>query len=175
MRGMRNRIAYLFSFGPIKTATALGGAVVRVLDAALRTRMVELHQFYPVQSRWTYLQRLAKYTILHALSRPRAYGLAVRALQRLGIDYDQALVKAAHSFGAKEFFAQIRRQPSVPLVRLLGRRINMFERRGQHDCGAGRSAATSYRARCRPEWWSGSGTRHTRSGCCQCAWRIAKR
>ena len=33
----------LFSFGSIKTATALGGALVRVEDAALRARMRELN------------------------------------------------------------------------------------------------------------------------------------
>ena len=41
-----------------------------------------------------------------------------------------ALGNAAHSFGASEFFGQIRRQPCVPLVRMLGRRITTFERRG---------------------------------------------
>ena len=48
----------------------------------------------------------------------------------LGIDYDRALGNAAHSFGASEFFTQIRRQPCVPLVRMLERRIATFERRG---------------------------------------------
>jgi dTDP-4-amino-4,6-dideoxygalactose transaminase len=120
----------LFSFGPIKTATALGGAVVRVRDDALRARMTELQQMYPVQSRWAYLRRLAKYAGFCVLSKPRVYGLAVRVLQRLGIDYDKALGNAAHSFGASEFFSQIRRRPCAPLVRMLQRRVATFERRG---------------------------------------------
>ena len=44
------------------------------------------------------------------------------------MDYDRALANAAHSFGASDFFTQIRRQPCVPLVRMLGRRITTFER-----------------------------------------------
>jgi hypothetical protein len=48
----------------------------------------------------------------------------------LGVDYDQALGNAAHSFGASDFFTQIRRQPSTPLLRMLGRRITGFEHRG---------------------------------------------
>ena len=51
-------------------------------------------------------------------------------LGMLGIDYDRALGNAAHSFGASDFFAQIRRQPSTPLLRMLGRRITGFDRRG---------------------------------------------
>ena len=51
----------LFSFGPIKTATALGGAVVRVRDAELRSRMRDLQNAYPMQSRSAYLKRLVKY------------------------------------------------------------------------------------------------------------------
>ena len=120
----------LFSFGPIKTATALGGAIVRVRDAALRARIVELQRAYPVQSRWAYLRRLAKYASFCVLSQPRVYGQAVRVLQWLGVDYDHMLGNAAHSFKPNEFFAQVRRQPSVPLARMLARRINTFERYG---------------------------------------------
>jgi dTDP-4-amino-4,6-dideoxygalactose transaminase len=120
----------LFSFGPIKTATALGGAVVRVRDRALLARMSELQRAYPVQNRWAYLQRLAKYASFCVLSWPRVYGAAVRVLQWIGKDYDQALGNAAHSFAPNEFFTQIRRQPCVPLVRMLARRLETFERRG---------------------------------------------
>jgi perosamine synthetase len=120
----------LFSFGPIKTATALGGAVVRVRDAALRSRMRELQNAYPIQGRSAYLKRLMKYTTFRVLCKPFNYGLLVRALGTLGVDYDRALGNAAHSFGASDFFSQIRRQPCTPLLRLLGRRIAGFDRRG---------------------------------------------
>jgi dTDP-4-amino-4,6-dideoxygalactose transaminase len=120
----------LFSFGPIKTATALGGAIVRVPDAELRSRMIGLQQEYPVQSRWSYAKRLAKYATFRLLCKPFNYGLLVRALGMLGIDYDRALGNAAHSFGASDFFLQIRRQPCRPLLRMLERRITGFDRRG---------------------------------------------
>jgi dTDP-4-amino-4,6-dideoxygalactose transaminase len=120
----------LFSFGPIKTATALGGAVLRVRDSDLRRRMANLQRAYPVQSRWNYLQRLAKYAGFRYLGKPTPYGLLVRALSALGIDYDRALAGAAHSFAPSDFFTQIRRQPCVPLVRLLERRLRLFQRRG---------------------------------------------
>src|SRR3954453_6267958 len=120
----------LFSFGPIKTATALGGAVVRVHDAAICSRMRDLHKAYPIQTRAAYLKRLVKYATFRMLSKPFNYGLLVRTLGMLGIDYDRALGNAAHSFGASDFLTQIRRQPSTPLLRMLGRRITGFDRRG---------------------------------------------
>jgi perosamine synthetase len=120
----------LFSFGPIKTATALGGAVVRVRDATLCSRMRHLQNAYPVQTRSAYLKRLVKYATFRMLCKPFNYGLLVRTLGLLGIDYDRSLGNAAHSFAASDFFTQIRRQPSTPLLRMLGRRINSFDRSG---------------------------------------------
>src|SRR3954468_7971731 len=77
----------LFSFGPIKTATALGGAVVRVRDAAIRSRMRDLQNAYPIQTRSAYLKRLVKYTTFRTLCKPFNYGLLVRILNKRGIDY----------------------------------------------------------------------------------------
>jgi len=77
------------------------------------------------------LKRLVKYTTFRTLCKPFNYGLLVRILNKRGIDYDRALGNAAHSFGASEFFTQIRRQPSTPLLRMLRRRINNFDRDGE--------------------------------------------
>lgn len=131
----------LFSFGPIKTATALGGAVVRVRDAGLRAQMMSLQNVRTVQSRMAYAKRLVKYAVFRAVSMPRLYGWLVRALKWRGVDYDRALSNAAHSFRGDDaaFFAQIRRRPCGPLVRLLARRLQCFE---PHDAA---------RLRCRCE------------------------
>lgn len=123
----------LFSFGPIKTATALGGAVVRVRDAELRSRMSELQRDYPIQTRVAYLKRLAKYAAFRLLCQRFNYGLMVRVFHALGKDYDAALGHAAHSFGANGFFKQIRRQPGGPLLGMLRRRITTFSRRGERQ------------------------------------------
>ena len=40
--------------------------------------MIELQQAYSVQSRFAYVQRLAKYAGFCVLSKPHVYGLAVR-------------------------------------------------------------------------------------------------
>src|SRR3954447_7447796 len=120
----------LFSFGPIKTATALGGAVVRLRDPEVRSRMLELQSAYPIQTRRAYFKRLAKYAAFRFLCKPLNYGLMVRVFGWFRVEYDRALGHAAHSFGKANFFSQIRRQPSLPLLRMLQRRILSFERRG---------------------------------------------
>src|SRR5262249_40978649 len=93
-------------------------------------RMQERQQAYPVQSRWSYLRRLAKYSTFRLLCKPFNYGLVVRLLNWFGFDYDRALGNAAHSFAPNDFFVQIRRRPSTPLLHMLERRITAFDRRG---------------------------------------------
>jgi dTDP-4-amino-4,6-dideoxygalactose transaminase len=117
----------LFSFGPIKTATALGGAVLRIRDVAVRQRMLELHDAYPGQLRRAYFSRLCKYTLFRILGWPWVYGLLVRAYHLCGADYDRKLGNAAHSFPGAEFFPQIRKQPCTALIHMLQRRISTFD------------------------------------------------
>jgi dTDP-4-amino-4,6-dideoxygalactose transaminase len=125
----------LFSFGPIKTATALGGAVLRVRDPMLRAQMGQLQCAYPLQSRWFYFTKLAKYALFRLLLTPRLFGVLVRAYRALGIDYDRAFGNATHSFGTTDFFDKIRRRPCTPLVRLVQRRLAMFAGRGERRLG----------------------------------------
>jgi dTDP-4-amino-4,6-dideoxygalactose transaminase len=120
----------MFSFGPIKTATALGGAVLRVRDGDLLEKMTLLQHAYPLQSKRAYLARLGKYLSFRFLTKRLAYGALVRAYRALGIDYDAAFSNAAHSFGQVNFFDRIRRRPCAPLLGMLGRRLNRFEPHG---------------------------------------------
>jgi dTDP-4-amino-4,6-dideoxygalactose transaminase len=120
----------MFSFGPIKTSTALGGGVIRVRDPQLRAEMIELHRSYPTQGRLSYLKRLVKYSGMCVLGRPWVYELMIRLFAALGRDYDEVLNKAAHSFSGGDFFTQIRRRPCVPLMRLVAHRIHSFDRDG---------------------------------------------
>ncbi len=66
--------ASMFSFGVIKSSTALGGAVLRVRDAELLRRMRQGQAAWPVQSRWRYLKRLVKYGTFKLLTSPPACG-----------------------------------------------------------------------------------------------------
>lgn len=119
----------LFSFGPIKTATALGGALVHVRDPELRARMRALQGAWPVQPRQEYAARVVKFVALVLLGRPRAYWLFARALPLLGRDLDTVVNGAVRGFPGPDFAARIRRRPSVPLLALLERRLLRFDHR----------------------------------------------
>ncbi len=126
-RGCPGADVSMFSFGPIKTATALGGAVLCVRDRILLGQMRDRQAGYPVQSRWLYLRRLAKYSVLKALSTRVAFSALVRTCRAVGCPYDRLVNGSARSFRGPGFFDRIRRQPSAPLLALLERRLRAFD------------------------------------------------
>lgn len=117
----------MFSFGPIKTATALGGALLRVRDSDLRQRMCDTQSHYPVQSRRAHCVRLLKYSVLKALSARLPFGVAARCCGAAGCDPDALIGRLARNFPSKDFFCRIRRQPSTPLLKLLLRRWRHYD------------------------------------------------
>lgn len=60
----------MFSFGPIKTATALGGALIRVKDAELRNRMRAIQAGYPIQLDKQHLKRVLQFMGLKLVTVP---------------------------------------------------------------------------------------------------------
>ncbi len=60
--------ASMFSFGSIKTATALGGAMLRVRDPEVLVRMRQYHAQYPVQPRGTFAKKVLKYSMMKVMS-----------------------------------------------------------------------------------------------------------
>jgi dTDP-4-amino-4,6-dideoxygalactose transaminase len=129
----------MFSFGPIKTATALGGGVLRVRDARLLERMRQVEAEYPVQSRWFFMQRLLFYCLLTFLGGKIVFGLFVRMCRLLRKDLDALLNGSISNFPGDQFFASLRQQPSLPLLRLLRRRITGY-REQDLDLRAARGA-----------------------------------
>jgi perosamine synthetase len=119
----------LFSFGPIKTATALGGALVRVRDAELRRRMRLLQNRWPPQPRREYAARVVKSMMLVLLGRPRVYWVFARVLALLGRDLDAVVNGAVRGFPGPALVVRLRRRPSAPLLTLLERRLRSFDPR----------------------------------------------
>lgn len=128
-RGNDKADVSMFSFGPIKTATALGGGLFRVTDESLLKRIRALQSKYPVQSRWFFLKRVLFYSLLHWLGGPIMFALFFRACRLLGKNLDQTLNGSIRNFPQAEFFDRLREQPSLPLLRLMTRRIMNY----RHD------------------------------------------
>ena len=120
----------MYSFGPIKTATAFGGAILRVQNPRLLGRMQANHAAYPVRSRRGYAAKLWKFLLLSLISHPTAYGLFVRLCSLLGPDLDDLVGGAARSFSAQDaptLLKLLRHRPSPPLLALLVRRLRGFD------------------------------------------------
>ena len=119
--------ASMFSFGILKTATALGGAVLTVRDGALLDRMREIQRGWPLQTRLAHLKRIAQTAAFVALTRPRPYGAVARLL---GDRFDRVVngaVKAFPSASTEDLVGRLEHRPNAPLLALLRHRLEGFD------------------------------------------------
>jgi dTDP-4-amino-4,6-dideoxygalactose transaminase len=114
----------MFSFGPVKTSTALGGALLRFKDDALLTRVRSLQAEYQVLSNRFYRKRLSQYVALKLLSYPLTFGAFRTVCQFLGKSHDQVVSGGLRAFPGPDFFVKIRKQPCAPLLAVLARRLS---------------------------------------------------
>ncbi|MFO1078085.1 MAG: DegT/DnrJ/EryC1/StrS family aminotransferase [Planctomycetota bacterium] len=113
----------MFSFGPIKTQTALAGGVLLVRDAGLLERMRAVQRSLPVAGNSAFARRVVKYAGLKLLSTPALFGLLAWVLARSGRDLDAFLRASTRGFTGGDLFAELRFQPSAALCALLARRL----------------------------------------------------
>ncbi|MCR9201648.1 MAG: aminotransferase class V-fold PLP-dependent enzyme [Planctomycetaceae bacterium] len=125
-RGHEQADVSMFSFGPIKTATALGGALLRVRSNSVRNQMRQLQGTYPVQSRWRFLKRIGFYSLLRFLGQKRVFAAFVWCCIRLGKDLEKFLNGSVRNFPGGQFIASLRQQPCGPLLRLMARRVRRY-------------------------------------------------
>jgi perosamine synthetase len=132
--------ASMFSFGTIKNSTALGGAILRVRDADVLARMRSAQESYPLQPRWPYFKRLAKYAMLKGLAARPICASFVHVCRTIGCDYDRMVNAAARGFPGEDFFAQIRHRPSSSLLAVLERRLKRHDAdRCEHHVAKGKA------------------------------------
>jgi perosamine synthetase len=115
--------ASLFSFGPLKTSTALGGALLRIRDPELAARMRSLQSEYPVQGNGSYLKRLLKFGAFTIITSPRVFGLVAGMFRFKGQDYEDAISDKVREVASLGSVKKIRHQPSTALFAMLQRRL----------------------------------------------------
>ena len=89
------------SFGSLKTATALGGGLVRVRHAALRERMRALMARWPAQPTGRYARKVATFLALAGVRDPGRYGAFARAAESAGRDFDGVVTGVTRGFAAE--------------------------------------------------------------------------
>lgn len=116
----------LFSFGPIKTATALGGAVLFVKDATLLERMTAIQSGWPCQEQEDYLKKLITFCFFKAVLAPFFYTILLGFFRLIRRDHDALVTGSARSFQGDGFLVKIRHRPCLALRRLVSRRIRTY-------------------------------------------------
>lgn len=114
----------LFSFGLIKTRTALSGAVVFARDSRLLEAMGRQVRAYPRVGIGEYYTRLGRAIALQCLSHPLVFAALWSILQRRGIDPDIWLSQATRGMKGNNLLASVRRQPHSATLKLLRRRLH---------------------------------------------------
>lgn len=113
----------LFSFGPLKTATALGGALVRVKEAGLRVKMRSLQAAYPLQTNANQLSRVVKFGALKLVTSRLGMRAIYRGFRLFGRDYQDALSDKVRGVAKLGSSKQLRYQPATALLKLMNRRL----------------------------------------------------
>jgi len=116
----------LFSFGPIKTATALGGGILHFKNPQdvkkIRLRIAPL----PRQNRWYFLYRTLKFCVLKFLSYRIPYRILYQTCRIFRVDHEKFIHATIRSFPGDKLLPAIRKQPAAALVSLLAKRLRSF-------------------------------------------------
>ncbi|MPZ11005.1 MAG: aminotransferase class V-fold PLP-dependent enzyme [Kiloniellaceae bacterium] len=117
----------MFSFGPLKTSTALGGALLNVRDAALREKMCAIQDRYPLQPTKRQARRVLQFAGLKLLTLPLVFGLVQRFFALTGRDYEDAVAERVRNVAVLKKSKNLRFRCSTALVALLCRRLARFD------------------------------------------------
>jgi len=122
-RGDARSFVSFFSFGSIKTATALGGALLRFQDPSLLQKVRACQVSYPIQPMRAYRKRALLFIALRALANPLGLGVLTAVFRLLGKAPDSVLSQIVKGFPGNELLKKLRYQPNSALLATLLRRI----------------------------------------------------
>ncbi len=113
----------LFSFGVIKSSTALGAAIVVTRTQQQLDKINLIENNYPIKSEFWFFKRLIKYSVLKLLSSATLYTVFIKMLMLLRYDINTTMSKIAKSFNATNLISQIRFKAPLHLLYLLNLRL----------------------------------------------------
>jgi perosamine synthetase len=125
--GDSNADVSMYSFGALKTCTALGGALMKVKDASLLARMRAAHCRWPLQARSDYATSVLKFLAFTLVTRPLPYGVLAALHRALGRDFDITINGSVKAFRPGRLLPQLEVRPSAPLLATLTYRLQTFD------------------------------------------------
>jgi perosamine synthetase len=121
--------ASMYSFGALKTGTALGGALIKVRDRSVLQRMRDRQRGWPAQSRREYITTVFKFMAFILVTRPIAYGALAWFHRATGRDFDRLVNSSVRAFRPGRLLPQLEVQPSAPLLATMSFRVSSFDGR----------------------------------------------
>ncbi len=117
----------MYSFGPLKNATALGGALVNVRKPGLLEKMRAIQADYPIQPTKRQAKRVLQFAGLKLLSLPLVFGLLQRFYAVQGKDFEDQVSERVRNVAKYKKAKSLRIRPSAALTALLCRRLARFD------------------------------------------------
>jgi perosamine synthetase len=121
--------ASMYSFGALKTGTALGGALIKVRNRSVLARMRDQQQGWSMQSRRQYTVTVLKFLGFSLVTRPLAYGTLAWFYSATGRDFDRLVNSSVRAFRPGRLLPQLEVQPSAPLLATMSYRLVTFDGR----------------------------------------------
>ena len=73
-----------------------------------------------------FLKRLIKYMGVSALMAPHVWGVAVRAINGVGLSWEEVITSVSRGFPGPDLIGQLRQRPSIPLLALMEHRFKHY-------------------------------------------------
>ena len=117
----------MFSFGSIKSITALGGAIGFTMDKELKKEINNKISKYPKIKNAEFRKKVLKYIALKILSNPFIYGFFILICRLLKIDYDKAIISTVRMVQDDSLLEAIRKEPATSQLRYLLYRLTSMK------------------------------------------------
>jgi perosamine synthetase len=117
----------MYSFGALKTCTALGGALLRVTDQSILKRMLAIQQRWPLQPPRAYAVTVLKFLAFSVVTRPIVYGLLAWIHRVLARDFDVMVNGAVRALRPGDLIPQLEFRPCAPLLATVAYRLKTFD------------------------------------------------
>jgi dTDP-4-amino-4,6-dideoxygalactose transaminase len=117
----------MFSFGSIKSITALGGGIGFTMNKELKKEINNKISKYPKIKNAEFRNKVLKYIVLKILSNPFIYGFFILICRLLKVDYDVAIISTVRMVQDDSLVQAIRKEPATSQLRYLLYRLTSMK------------------------------------------------
>ncbi|MDB6129117.1 MAG: hypothetical protein JWM04_224 [Verrucomicrobiales bacterium] len=117
----------MFSFGLIKTHTTASGALLKINDAGLHAKVIELNEKLPRQTKRIFIKKLFKLGMMRFLTSRVPFTFFYKIVELAGYDPDHVLSSFTRGFQSKQMLEGIRHRPCFANLRFIEHRLRTFD------------------------------------------------